>query len=100
MKELEKQIVYTLAVYIVMYDKNKHPYFASLDYKDAQKFPEDPVKFKEQLFKACEDIVSNYETLTSVHIVEWKFVKKDAYDKIMSECEMENTIDISFGEND
>lgn len=52
MKELEKQIVYTLTVYIVMYDKNKHPYFASLDYKDAKKFPKDPIKFKEQLFKA------------------------------------------------
>lgn len=27
-----------------------------------------------------------------------EFVKKDAYDKIMSECEMENTINIPFGE--
>ena len=96
-KEIEvKQIVYSLSIYLVMYDKDNHPYFAELDYEDAMKFPDNLEDFKNKLFDACQNVVNEYEKMYNKKIVSWKYVKKGAYEEIMKNCEM-NSYKFPFG---
>lgn len=96
-KEIEvKQIVYSLSIYLVMYDKDNHPYFAELDYEDAMKFPDNPEDFKNKLFDACQNVVNEYEKMYNKKIVSWKYVKKGAYEEIIKNCEM-NSYKFPFG---
>ena len=96
-QEIEvKQIVYSLSVYLVMYDKDKHPYFAELDYEDAMKFPDNPEDFKNKLFDACQTVANEYEKFYNKKIVSWKYVRKSVYEEIMKKCEM-NSYKFPFG---
>lgn len=96
-KEIEvRQIVYSLSVYLVMYDKDKYPCFAELNYEDAMKFPDNPEDFKNKLFDACQNVVNEYEKFYNKKIVSWKYVKKSVYEDVMKKCEM-NSYKFSFG---